>query len=110
MLKIRAVGLIVVNGKWSCDYTDQGMAAIFSVSTYFFPGVVEQGNITLCARSPASVGSFCLFMYWPQIRFLFRLQGILKKAAELSILTGTQVTSSPVPPIPPPAENSQVTA
>ena len=24
---IRAVGLIVVNGKWSCDYTDQGMAA-----------------------------------------------------------------------------------
>ena len=27
VLKIRAVGLIVVNGKWSCDYTDQGMAA-----------------------------------------------------------------------------------
>ena len=27
MLKIRAVGLTVVNGKWSCDYTDQGMAA-----------------------------------------------------------------------------------
>ena len=27
VLKIRAVGLMVVNGKWSCDYTDQGMAA-----------------------------------------------------------------------------------
>ena len=27
VLKIRAVGLTVVNGKWSCDYTDQGMAA-----------------------------------------------------------------------------------
>ena len=27
VLKIRAVGLIVVNGKWLCDYTDQGMAA-----------------------------------------------------------------------------------
>ena len=27
MLKIRAVGLTVVNGKWSCDYTDQGIAA-----------------------------------------------------------------------------------
>ena len=27
MLKIRAVGLTVVNGKWLCDYTNQGMAA-----------------------------------------------------------------------------------
>ena len=27
MLKIRPVGLRVVNGKWSCDYTDQGMTA-----------------------------------------------------------------------------------
>ena len=27
VLKIRAVGLTVVNGKWSCGYTDQGMAA-----------------------------------------------------------------------------------
>ena len=27
VLKIRAVGLTVVNVKWSCDYTDQGIAA-----------------------------------------------------------------------------------
>ena len=25
MLKIRAVNLIVVNGKWLCDYTTQGI-------------------------------------------------------------------------------------
>ena len=27
VLKIRAVDLIVVNGKWLCDYTNQGMSA-----------------------------------------------------------------------------------
>ena len=27
VLKIQAVGLTVVNGKWSCDYTNQGIAA-----------------------------------------------------------------------------------